>query len=115
MRSNLRLNGIEDSDELLMAMALHIAADDDGEGDVHSAVSVLGAECAFPRKFDHGGLDTKPMLLCVRFELFRQRTSNQFVDMAALSTYRKSHWTMMVLMVAATQVGVNRFQAMHIP
>jgi hypothetical protein len=55
------------------------------------------------------------MLLCVRFELFRQRTSNLFVDVAALSTYCKSHWTMMVLMVAATQVGVSRFQTMHIP
>ena len=28
-RSNLHLNGIEDSDELLMAMVLHIATDDD--------------------------------------------------------------------------------------
>src|ERR1035437_9377668 len=54
------------------------------------------------------------MLLCVRFEPFRQRTSNQFVDVAALSTYCKSHWTMMVLMVAATQVGVSRFQTMLI-
>jgi hypothetical protein len=76
---------------------------------------VLGAECTLPHEFDHGGLYTKPMLLCVRFELLRQRTSNQFVDVAALSTYCKSHWTMMVLMVAATQVGVSRFQTMHIP
>jgi hypothetical protein len=55
------------------------------------------------------------MLLRIRFELFRQRASDQFVDVAALSTYRKSHWTMMVLVVAATQVRVNRFQAMHVP
>ena len=85
------------------------------EGGVHSAVLSLAQNAHFPCKFDHGGLDTKPMLLCVRFELFRQRASNQFVDVAALSTYRKSHWTMMVLMVAATQVGVNRFQTMHVP
>jgi hypothetical protein len=29
LRSHLRLNGIEDSDGLLMAMVLHIVADDD--------------------------------------------------------------------------------------
>jgi hypothetical protein len=28
-RSNLRLNGIEDPDELMMAIVLHIATDDD--------------------------------------------------------------------------------------
>ena len=113
----LRLIGTKNSDEFLIAMVLHIATDDDDAvRERHSfRSSVLGADRALSLEFDHGGLDTKPMLLCVRFELFCQCVSNQFVDMAALPTYRKSHYTMMVFMVAATQVGVHRFQAMHVP
>ena len=40
MRRHLRLDGIEESDELLMAMKLHIAADD---GAVEDVVLIAGS------------------------------------------------------------------------
>ena len=85
------------------------------EGGIHFAALSLAQNAHFPFEFDHGGLDTKPMLLYVRCELFRQRTSSEFVYAAALSAYRKCHWTIVVLMIAATYVRVDRFQAMDIP
>jgi hypothetical protein len=57
----------------------------------------------------------KSVLFRVCPETLRQSISRQFVDMATLSTYRENHWTMIVLMAAATQVRVDRLQSMHLP
>ena len=64
------------------------------EGGIHFAVLSLAQNEHFPLSSIMAASTRNPCCLCVRLELFRQRTSNQFIDVAALPTYRKSHETM---------------------